>query len=63
MIVQITSKAADVRIVYARVIVVDGANVFYIRVILNVNVKLDIGVDNASLKNAPAFVKMVELVQ
>lgn len=62
-IVQIISKVADVRIVYVRVIVVDGANVFYIRVIPNVNVKPDFGVDNVSPKNAPAFVRIAELVQ
>lgn len=62
-IVQITSKVAYVRIVYVRAIVVDGANVFYIRVIHNVNVKLDFGVDNVSRKNAQVFVKIAELVQ
>lgn len=63
VIVQIISKAADVRIAYVRVIVVDRVNVFYIRVIQNVNVKLDFGADNASLKNVPGFVRMAELVQ
>lgn len=61
--VQIISKAVDVRIVYVRAIVVVGANVFYIRVIPSVNVKLDFGVDNVSPKNAQTFVRMAELVQ
>lgn len=62
-IVQKISKAADVRIAYVRVIVVDRVNVFYIRAIPNVNVMLDTGADNASRKNVPAFVRMAELVQ